>query len=90
MFYFPGTHSTLNDSSNTDLFAREFKSEKGMSSTGTLPTRASLATESAAEFPLMSIWPETQIKTVSLPSLVNSVYNSRICTKSKIGDHILA
>ena len=43
---------------------------------------ASLAAESAAEFPLMPTWPGTQMKTVSLPSLVISVYNSQILTKT--------
>ena len=30
----------------------------------------------------ISPWPETQIKTVSSPSLVKSIYSSRICTKT--------
>ena len=53
-----------------------------MSSTEMSPSRASLAAESAAEFPLMPTWPETQMKTISLPSLVISVYNSKIWTKT--------
>jgi len=43
-----------------------------------LPSRASLAAESAAEVPLMPTWPGTQMKTISFPSLVISVYNSKI------------
>ena len=68
-------------SSNTFLFERDFMSENGMSSTEMSPSRASLSAESAAEFPLMPTWPGTQIKTVYLPSLVISVYNSKIRTK---------
>ena len=45
------------------LFLRGFRSENGMSSTEMSPTRASLAAESAAEFPIMPTWPGTQIKT---------------------------
>ena len=65
-------------SSNIYLFVRGFRSENGISSTKMSPSRASLAAESAAEFPLMPIWPGTQMKTISLPSLVISVYNSKI------------
>ena len=65
-------------SSNIYLFVRYFRSENGMSSTEMSPSRASLAAESAAEFPLMPTWPGTQMKTISLPSLVISVYNSKI------------
>ena len=67
--------------SNIYLFARDFKSEQGMSSTEMSPTRASLAAESAAKYSLMPTWPGTQIKTTSLPSLLNSAYTSKICTK---------
>jgi len=42
------------------------------------PSRAFLAAEYAAEFPLMPPKPGTQIKTTSLPSLVVSAYNSKI------------
>ena len=52
-------------SSNIYLFVRDFRSENGMSSTEMSPSRASLAAESAAEFPLMPAWPGTQIKTIS-------------------------
>ena len=55
-------------SSDIYLFAREFKSEKEMSSTEMSPTRSSLAAKFAAEFPLMSTWPGTQINTRSLQS----------------------
>ena len=65
-------------SSNIHFFERGFRSENGMSSTEMSPSRASLAAESAAEFPLMPTWPGTQMKTISLPSLVNSVYISLI------------
>ena len=62
-----------------------------MSSTEMSPSRASLAAESAAEFPLMPTWPGTQIKTISLPSLVISVYNLYIILKSelRLDDHNL-
>ena len=69
-------------SSNIYLFVRGFRSENGMSSTEMSPSRASLAAESAAKFPLMPTWPGTQIKTISLPSLVIPVYNSKIWTKT--------
>ena len=46
--------------SNIYLFVRGFRSEKGMSSTEMLSTRASLAAESTAELPLMPTWPGTQ------------------------------
>ena len=69
-------------SSNIYLFVRGFRSENGMSSTKMSPSRASLAAESAAEFPLKPIWPGTRMKTISLPSLVISVYNSKIWTKT--------
>ena len=75
------SHSACH-SSNIYLFVRGFRSENGMSSTEMSPSRASLAAESAAEFPLMPTWPETQMKTISLPSLVISVYNSKIWTKT--------
>ena len=52
----------------------------GLSSTEMSPSRASLAAESAAEFPLMPTWLGTQMKTIPLPSLVISVYNSKIWT----------
>ena len=45
--------------SNTYLFVRGFRSEKGRSSSEMSPSRASLA---AAEFPLMPTWPGTQIE----------------------------
>ena len=69
-------------SSNVYLFVRGFRSENGMSSTEMSPSRASLAAESAAEFPLMPTWPGTQMKTISLCALVIFVYNSKICTKT--------
>ena len=71
-------------SSNIYLFVHDFRSENGMSSTEMSPSRASLAAESAAEFPLMPTWPGTQMKTISLPSLVISVYiyKSNIWTKT--------
>ena len=56
-------------SSNTCLFTRDFKSEKGMSSPEMSPSRSSLAAESAAEFPLTPTWPGTQKKTISFPAL---------------------
>ena len=80
---FPGSSSYADcHNSNIYLFARDFKSENGMSSTEVSPTRASLAAASAAELPLMPTWPGTQIKTISFPSLVKSIYSSRICTKT--------
>ena len=69
-------------SSNIYLCVRGFRSENGMSSTEMSPSRASLAAETAAEFPLMPTWPGTQMKTISLPSLVSSVCNSKIWTKT--------
>ena len=69
-------------SSNIYLFVRGFRFENGMSSTEMSPSRASLAAESAAEFPLMPTWPGTQMKTISLPSHVISVYKSKIWTKT--------
>ena len=69
-------------SSNIYLFVHGFRSENGMSSTEMSPSRASLAAESAVEFPLMPTCPGTQMKTISLPSLVISVYNSKIWTKT--------
>ena len=68
--------------SNIYLLARDFQSENGMRSTEVSPTRASLATASAAELPLMPTWPGTQTKTVSFPSLVKSIYSPRIWTKT--------
>ena len=68
-------------SSNIYLFVRDFRSENGMSSTKMSPSRASLAAESAAKIPLMPTWPGTQMKTVSFPSPVISVYYSKIWTK---------
>ena len=70
---FSGNSSHSNcHTSNIYLFVRD----KAMSSPKMLPVRASLATESAAECPLMPTWLGTQIKTISFPSLVNSIYNS--------------
>ena len=69
-------------SSNIYLFVRDFRSENGMSSTEMSPSRASLAAEYAPKIPLMPTWPGTQMKTVSLPSLVISVYYSKIWTKT--------
>ena len=69
-------------SSNIYLFVRNLRSENGMSSTEMSPSRASLAAESAAEFPLMPTWPGTQMKTISLASLVIFVYKSNIWTKT--------
>ena len=69
-------------SCNIYLFVCGFRSENGMSSTEMSPSTASLAAESAAEFPLMPAWPGTQMKTISLPSLVISVCNSKIWTKT--------
>ena len=57
-------------SSNIYLFVHDFRSENGMSSTEMSPSRAILAAESAAEFPLMPTWPGTQMKTISFPSPV--------------------
>ena len=54
VMYFPVTHFHSDcHNSNISLFARDFKSEKEMSSTEMSPARASLAAESAAELPLM-------------------------------------
>ena len=60
---------------------RDFRSESGMSSTEMSPSRASLAAESAAEFPLM---PTSQ----SLSHLLSFPY---IILKSelRLNDHIL-
>ena len=58
------THSDCH-SFNIYLFVRGFRSENGMSSTEMSPSRASLAAESAAKFPLLPTWPGTQIKTIS-------------------------
>ena len=69
-------------SSNIYLFVPYFRSENGMSSTKMSPSRASLAAESAAKFPLMPTQLGTQIKTISLLSLVISVYTSKIWTKT--------
>ena len=71
------SHSDCHNS-NMCLFVRDFRSENGMNSTETTPSRASLAAESATEFLLMPIWLGTQMKTISLPSLVISGYNSEI------------
>ena len=60
VIYSQGTHLADCHSSNIYLFARDFKSEKGLSSTEMSRTRASLAAESAAKFSLMSTWPGTQ------------------------------
>ena len=65
-------------SSNIYLFVHGFRSENGMNSTEMSPSRASLAAESATEFPPMPTWLGTKMKTISLPSLVISVYNSEI------------
>ena len=81
LFSGDSSHSDCH-SSNIYLFVRDFRSENGMSSTEMSPSRASLAAESAAEFPLMPTWLGTQMKTISLPSLVISVYNSKIWTKT--------
>ena len=80
---FSGNSSHLDcHSSNVYFVVRDFRSENGMSSTEMSPSKASLAAESAAEFPLMPTWPGTQMKTIPLPSLVISVYNSKIWTKT--------
>ena len=52
-------------SSNIYLFVCDFRSENRMCPTEMSPSRASLAAESAAEFPLMLTWPGTQMKTIS-------------------------
>ena len=77
VIYFPGARPTPTATILIYLFACDFKSENGMSSTEVSPTTAS-----AAELPLMPTWPGTQIKTISFPSLVKSIYSSRICTKT--------
>ena len=69
-------------SSNIYLFVHDFRSENGVSSTEMSPSRASLAAESATEFPLMPTRPGTQMKTISLPFLVISVNKSNIWTKT--------
>ena len=59
-----------------------------MSSTAMSSTTTSLAAESAAELPLMPLmptWPGSRIKTISFPSLVKSIYSSRICTRKGWG-----
>ena len=83
VIFFPenSSHSDCHRS-NIYLFARDFKSENGISSTEVSPTRASLAAASAAELPLMPTWPGTQTKTISFASLVKSIYSSRIWTKT--------
>ena len=72
--------------SHTYLSARDCKSEKGMSSSKMAPTRASLAAESAAELPLMPTWTGTQIKTVSLPSLVSYTCSSKTFIRIRWSD----
>ena len=64
-----------------------FRSENGMSSTEMSPSRAFLAAESAAEFPLMPTWPGTQMKTISLPSLV--ILYIILKSELRLDDHIL-
>ena len=81
LFSRKSSHSDCHGS-NIYLLVCDFRSENGMSSTKMSPSRASLAAESAAKFPLMPTWPGTQIKAISLPSLVISVYNSKIWTKT--------
>ena len=61
LFSGSSSHSDCH-SSNIYLFACDFKSENGMSSTEMSPTTASLAAESAAEFTLMPTWPEKKKK----------------------------
>ena len=80
---FPGSssHSDCHNS-NIYLLARDFKSENGMSSTEASPTRASLAAASADELPLTPTWPGTQTETISFQSLIESIYSSRIWTKT--------
>ena len=56
---FPGTHPTQTATVLIYLVVRDFRSENGMSSTEISPLRASLAAESAAEFPMMPTWPGT-------------------------------
>ena len=63
------------------IFAHDFKCENGMNSTKMLPTRTSLAAESAAKVPPMPTRPGTQINTVFLPLLVRFIQSSKICTK---------
>ena len=53
------------------LFKRGLRSENGMNSSVMSPSRASLAAESAAGFPLMPTWPETQTQTNSISSWTN-------------------
>ena len=79
LYNFFSGNSSYSDchSSNIYLFVRGFRTENGMSSTEMSPSKASLAAESAAEFPLMPTWPGTPMKTISLPSLDISVYNSK-------------
>ena len=68
-------------SSNIYLFAHDFKSENGMSSTEMSPMTASLAAESAAKVPSMPTRPGTQINAIFLPPLVRFIQSSKICTK---------
>ena len=83
VIYFLGTHPTQTATVLICIyFLRGFRSENGMSSTEMSPSTASLAAEYAGEFPLMPTWPGTKMKTTSLPSLVVSVYNSKIWTKT--------
>ena len=63
------------------IFARVSRSENGMSPSEMSPSRASLAAESAAEFPLMPTWPGTQLKTISFPSLVDSICSFKFCIR---------
>ena len=60
-------------SSNIYLFVCGFRSENGMSSTKMSPSRASLAAESAAEFPLMPNGREPRWKQ-SLSPLLSFLY----------------
>ena len=58
-----------------------------MSSTEMSPSRASLAAESAAEFPLMPTWPGTEMKTIS-PRLLSFLYIT-VKSELRLDDHIL-
>ena len=75
--YFPGTHPTQTATIliYNYLFARDFKSENWMSSTEMSPTRASLAAESAAEFPLKPVLNWANVRS---PNILRTVRRNMI------------
>ena len=70
-FKFGNSSCNLFSENSSHDFNRDVANEK----------KAPSAAESAAELLLMPTWPGAQIKTVSFPYVVKSIYTSKIRTK---------